>query len=93
MVNEILNHWLFQGLLLCGAGGLVGIGKWLMAPGPLSHRSLAGRAILGSMTALVAGGILLTFTDAHPLAMIGIGAGLALLGVHFLEQVMDRWLK
>lgn len=91
--DALLNHWFVQGLLLCAAGAFVGLGKSLMAAGPLSRRAVAGRVILGAMTSLVAGGVLLTFSDAHPLAFIGIGSGLALLGVHFLERIMDRWLK
>lgn len=70
-------------------GALIGLGKLLAGNERITPRLAIGRAILGSATSTVAGVALMQFPDLPVPALVGIGAGLGILGAQYLEA----WLK
>lgn len=79
-----------KGLLyLIGLGALIGLGKLLASNEVITPRLALGRAILGSATSTVAGIALVQFLSIPLPALVGIGAGLGILGAQYLEA----WLK
>jgi len=74
---------------LLGLGALIGLGKLLASNEVITPRLAIGRAILGSATSTMAGVVLMQFPELPLPALIGIGAGLGILGAQYLEA----WLK
>lgn len=74
-------------LLVVGAG--IGLGKLLVSNEQITPRLAIGRAILGGATSTVAGVALMQFPNLPLPALVGIGAGLGILGAQYLEA----WLK
>ncbi|MEN7429145.1 holin [Chromobacterium sp. TRC.1.1.SA] len=74
-------------LLVVGAG--IGLGKLLVSNEQITTRLAVGRAILGGATSTVAGVALMQFPNLPLPALVGIGAGLGILGAQYLEA----WLK
>lgn len=79
-----------KGLLyLLTLGALIGLGKLLASNEVITPRLAIGRAILGSATSTVAGVVLVQFPALPLPALVGIGAGIGILGAQYLES----WLK
>jgi hypothetical protein len=74
---------------LIALGALIGLGKLLASNEVITPRLALGRAILGSATSTVAGVALVQFPSIPLPALVGIGAGLGILGAQYLEA----WLK
>jgi hypothetical protein len=76
------------GLLLLGA--LIGLGKLLASDEKITLRLALGRVILGSATAVVAGVVLLTIPNIHPVALLAIGSALGIAGSQVIESYVKR---
>ncbi|CAB3750779.1 holin [Burkholderia sp. MSh2] len=74
-------------------GGLIGIAKVLVGNEPLSFRLVVGRAVLGSATSMVAGLALLQIPDLPPIALLGLGSALGIVGSQYLEVLLRRNAK
>jgi hypothetical protein len=75
-------------LLLLGA--VIGLGKLLVGDEHLSMRLIVGRTLLGSAASLVAGIALLEVPDISPLALLGLGSALGIVGAQYLELFIKR---
>lgn len=75
-------------LLLMGA--IIGIGKLLAGSEPITWRLVIGRMILGSATTTVAGVVLLTIPNIHPVALLAIGSALGIAGSQVIESYVKR---
>ncbi|MBN3727261.1 phage holin family protein [Burkholderia sp. Ac-20379] len=74
-------------------GGLIGVAKVLVGSEPLTLRLVAGRAVLGSATSMLAGLALVKIPDLPPIALLGIGSGLGIAGSQYLEVLLRRHAK
>ncbi|OBU85247.1 holin [Chromobacterium subtsugae] len=74
---------------LVGVGAAIGLGKLLVSQEQITARLAVGRAILGGGTSTVAGVALTQFPEMPLPALVGIGAGIGILGAQYLEA----WLK
>ncbi|SAK15838.1 phage holin family 2 protein [Burkholderia multivorans] len=81
----------FWGLVIMGA--LIGVAKLLVSDEQLTFRLVAGRAILGSASSMVAGVALMQIPDLSPLALLGIGSALGIIGSQYLEMLLRRHVK
>ena len=70
----------FLAILLFIIGVLIAIGKVLVSEQPYTYKAIIGKAILNGATSLMAGLLLLSFTSASPLVILGFGAFLGTLG-------------
>lgn len=72
-------------------GASIGVAKLLLSSNELTIRVMLGRAIMGSATSLVAGVVLLQIPNLNPMALLGIGSGLGILGQQYVEKMLkDR---
>lgn len=90
MNSNLSTYELIGGLSLTGI--IVGLGQLLASNEKLTARIVWGRALSSVGLSLVAGVILIQIPEVHPLALIGIGAGMASLGTSFLERYLQRKL-
>lgn len=67
--------------------------KLLVSPEKLTFRVIIGRTILGSVSAVVASLVLLQILDISPLALLGIGSALGILGSTFIEEYLKKNFK
>ncbi|KVE27261.1 holin [Burkholderia singularis] len=74
-------------------GALIGIAKVLVGHENLTFRLVIGRAMLGSATSMVAGIALLQIPDLPPIALLGIGSALGIIGSQYLEVLLRRKAK
>lgn len=70
-------------------GALIGVAKLLTSSEQITVRVVIGRALLGSATSLVAGVLLIRIPNIDPLALLGAGSALGIVGQQFLE----KWLR
>lgn len=77
-------------LALVLLGAAIGLGKLLASDEVITKRLALGRAILGSATSTIAGVALVQFPAIPLPALIGIGAGLGILGAQYLEAWLRR---
>lgn len=78
-------------LYLIGIGIAISVGKLLNSKEPLSLRLVLGRVLVGAVMSLPAGAVLLMVPDLNPLATIGLGAAIGILGEQYLEAVVNKW--
>lgn len=90
MNSNLSTYELIGGLSLTGI--IVGLGQLLASNEKLTPRIVWGRALSSVGLALVAGVLLIQIPDVHPLALIGLAAGLSSLGTSFLERYLQRKL-
>ncbi|WP_321810058.1 holin [Burkholderia sp. BCC1985] len=81
----------FLELIIMGA--LIGIAKLLVSSEQLTFRVIVGRALLGSATSMVAGVALLQIPHLDPLALLGIGSALGIVGSQYIEILLRRKAK
>lgn len=74
-------------------GILTALGQLLASDEKLTPRIIIGRALSSVGLSISSGALLLWFTDPHPLALIGVSAGLASLGTSFLEKLIQKKLN
>ena len=74
-------------------GALIGIAKLLVSSEQLTFRVIVGRALLGSATSMVAGIALLQIPNLDPLALLGIGSALGIVGSQYIEILLRRKAK
>ena len=77
-------------LTLLLIGGVIGMSKLLVSTEKLTFRVIVGRTILGSASSLIAGLVLLQIPDISPLALLGIGSALGILGSTFIEEYLKK---
>ncbi|KVL84190.1 holin [Burkholderia stagnalis] len=78
----------FLELIIMGA--LIGVAKLLVSSEQLTFRVIVGRALLGSATSMVAGVVLLQIPELPPLALLGIGSALGIVGSQYIEILLRR---
>lgn len=83
----------FLAILLFIIGVLIAIGKILVSENTYSYKAIIGKAILTGMSSLMAGLILLTFTSASPLVILGFGAFLGSLGTETTIKLLKDKLR
>ncbi|MGP8443123.1 holin [Burkholderia vietnamiensis] len=81
----------FLELIIMGA--LIGIAKLLVSSEQITFRVIVGRALLGSATSMVAGVALLQIPNLDPLALLGIGSALGIVGSQYIEILLRRKAK
>ncbi|RQS69226.1 holin [Burkholderia sp. Bp8963] len=74
-------------------GALIGIAKLLVSSEQLTFRVIVGRALMGSATSMVAGIALLQIPNLDPLALLGIGSALGIVGSQYIEILLRRKAK
>lgn len=74
-------------------GGLIGIAKVLVEHVQLTFRLVAGRALLGAATSMLAGIVLLQIPDLPAIALLGIGSALGIIGSQYLEALLQKKVK
>lgn len=77
-------------LALVVTGALIGIAKLLVSSEVLTFRLILGRALLGSATSMVAGVVLVQIPDLSPIALLGIGSALGIVGSQYIELLLRR---
>ena len=81
---------------LFGAMSMIGIitalGQLLASEEKLTCRIIIGRSLSSVGLAISSGAVMLWFTNPHPLALIGVSAGVASLGTSFLERLIQKKL-
>ncbi|EAO6094103.1 holin [Salmonella enterica] len=70
-------------------GGLIALGKLLNSDEPITLRLVAGRVIVGAGLSVIAGVALYFVPNIHPLALLGFGSSLGILG----QNVVEAWLR
>lgn len=78
-----------HGLTLIAIGAFIGLGKLLASDEKLTWRLIFGRTFLGSGASLVAGVLLMQIPDIDPLALLGAGSALGIVGA----SVIEAWIK
>lgn len=73
---------------LATIGALIGVGKLLVSSDKITFRVVIGRTLLGSATSLLAGVVLWQIPNIHPLALLGIGSGLGIVGQQYIEKFL-----
>jgi hypothetical protein len=73
-------------------GALIGTAKLLVSSEVITVRVALGRAILGSATSLIAGVILVRIPNIDPLALLGAGSALGIVGQQYLEKLLRKRL-
>ena len=73
-------------------GIITALGQLLASEEKLTCRIIIGRTLSSVGLAISSGAIMLWFTDPHPLALIGVSAGVASLGTSFLERIIQKKL-
>lgn len=74
-------------------GAMIGLGKLLASAEPLTLRLVLARSVMGSATSMVAGVALIQFPDLNPVALLGIGSALGIVGAQALEAYFKRRMR
>ena len=81
-------------LYLIAIGVVVSIGKSLIKEEMDSFRVIIGKAIVTGATSLIAGSLLLFFSNLSPIAVLGIASAFATLGVEgSIKLIKDFTIK
>lgn len=86
------NISLLQYLLFILIGMIVGAARWIVEGGAFSWRMLFAQAVLSGALAATAPLVLLIMPDLHPSLLIGVAAGLSVLGVGTLLRAVSMKL-
>ncbi|MES2007923.1 MAG: holin [Pseudomonadota bacterium] len=81
---------LFMLLML---GAMIGLGKLLASDETITVRLAIGRAVMGAATSMVAGMALIQFPGLNPVALVGLGSALGIVGSQALESYFKRRLR
>ena len=73
-------------------GLITALGQLLASEERLTYRIIIGRTLSSVGLATSSGAIMLWFANPHPLALIGVSAGVASLGTSFLEKIIQKKL-
>jgi len=74
-------------------GAMIGLGKLLASSEQLTLRLVLARTVMGSATSMVAGIALIQFPDLNPVALLGLGSALGIIGAQALEAYFKRRLR
>jgi hypothetical protein len=80
-------------IALIVTGALIAVAKLLVSSETLTFRLIIGRAILGSATSMIAGVVLVQIPNLEPLALLGIGSMLGIVGSQYIELILRRRAK
>jgi predicted MFS family arabinose efflux permease len=78
-------------LALIGIGAGYSVGKKLSSGDPLSWRIWIGDVIITGIAAIIAGSVLLFFPNAPWIAVLGVGAMCAIMGVTFVPTLVSKF--
>ncbi|MBG2838649.1 phage holin family protein [Proteus terrae] len=70
-------------------GAFIALGKMLVANETITLRLFIGKIILGSAVSVVAGALLILWPGIDPVAVMGIGSALGIVGY----QLVEIWLR
>lgn len=73
-------------------GALIGIAKLLVSSEAITFRVVLGRTLLGSATSLIAGCVLIKIPNIDPLALLGVGSALGIIGQQYIEKCLRKRL-
>jgi hypothetical protein len=79
--------------MLAILGAMVGLGKLLASDEHITVRLVLARAMMGSATSMVAGVALIQFPDLNPVALLGLGSALGIVGAQALEAYFKRRMR
>lgn len=88
-----MQHWEKYAWILTSMGAIIGLGKLLVSTEELTVRLIIGRTILGAGSSLVAGVLILQIPDVDPLALVGVGSTLGILGSSVIEAYLKSKIK
>lgn len=74
-------------------GAFIALAKLLLSSEELTWRVISGRVILGAATSLMAGLLLIQIPNLPPLALVGAGSALGILGQQSLEKIIRAKMK
>jgi len=74
-------------------GALIGVAKLLVSSEALTPRVILGRSLLGSATSCIAGVALIRIPNIDPLALLGMGSALGIVGQQYIEKLLRAKLK
>lgn len=74
-------------------GALIAVAKLLVSRDELTPRLIMGRAILGSATSMIAGVALVQIPNLDPIALLGIGSALGIVGSQYIELLLRKRAK
>ena len=87
---ESIGESLLTSMLFAAVGVTIGIGKLMASGEPLSTRLVIGRALGHGGLAMAAGAVLVWIPGLSLIALLGVAAALASLGVSGLERILLR---
>jgi len=73
-------------------GALIGVAKLLVSSEQLTFRVIVGRALLGSATSIMAGVVLVRIPNMDPMALLGVGSALGIVGQQYIEKLLRKRL-
>lgn len=69
-------------------GAFIGVARLLVSSEDITLRLVTGRAILGSAVSLVAGCVLIKIPSIDPMALLGVGSLLGIVGQQYIEKFL-----
>ncbi len=80
-------------LTLTGVGAAIAFGKLLAGGEQVTLRLIVGRLIIGAGLSTAAATALMMIPNVPPVALVGLGSALGILGQSFLERLVQRYWK
>ena len=78
-------------LTLAGVGTAIAFGKLLVGGEKVTLRLIVGRLIIGAALSMAAATVLMMIPNVPPMALVGLGSALGILGQSFLEKLVQRY--
>ncbi len=80
-------------MTLAGVGAALAFGKLLAGGEKVTLRLIVGRLIIGAGLSMAAATALMMIPNVSPVALVGLGSALGILGQSFLERMVQRYWK
>ena len=77
-------------ITLASVGAAIAFGKLLVGGEKVTLRLIAGRLIIGAGLSMAAATALMMVPNVPPIALVGLGSALGILGQSFLEKLAQR---
>jgi CHASE2 domain-containing sensor protein len=78
-------------LTLASVGAAIAFGKLLVGSEKVTLRLIVGRLIIGAALSMAAATVLMMVPNVPPMALVGLGSALGILGQAFLEKLVQRY--